>query len=125
MRDLSHANVRIGQHRPGGLYVFVREFRRTPSRAANAPRRLSSDALPVHPRRTNREYPGRLRTVALRQRRDTPGPASSPIWGGIGMQVGEIMMVGPGQRMHARFAAGAPSGCRLQILQRMSLLNST
>jgi len=30
------------------------------------------------------------------------GTASSPICGGIGMQAGEIMMVGPGQRVHAR-----------------------
>ena len=30
------------------------------------------------------------------------GTASSPIWGGIGMRAGEIMMVGPGQRVHAR-----------------------
>ena len=39
VRDLSHADVRIGQHRLGGLDVVVREFRRTASRAANAPRR--------------------------------------------------------------------------------------
>jgi hypothetical protein len=36
----------------------------------------------------------------------TPGPQRkphlSPIWGGIGMQADEIMMVGPGQRVHAR-----------------------
>ena len=30
------------------------------------------------------------------------GGASSPIWGGIGMRAGEIMIVGPGQRVHAR-----------------------
>jgi hypothetical protein len=29
-------------------------------------------------------------------------PHLSPIWGGIGMQADEIMMVGPGQRVHAR-----------------------
>jgi hypothetical protein len=36
----------------------------------------------------------------------TPGPQRkphlSPIWGGIGMQADEIMMVGPGQRVDAR-----------------------
>jgi hypothetical protein len=38
VRYLSHANVEIGEHRLGGLNVIVREFRRTPSRAASAPR---------------------------------------------------------------------------------------
>ena len=30
------------------------------------------------------------------------GGASSPIWGGVGMRAGEIMTLGPGQRLHAR-----------------------
>lgn len=30
------------------------------------------------------------------------GTASSPIWGGIGVRAGEIMIIGPGQRLHAR-----------------------
>jgi AraC-like DNA-binding protein len=30
------------------------------------------------------------------------GEAPSPIWGGIGMQAGEIMALGPGERVHAR-----------------------
>ena len=35
--DLGHADVGVRQHRLGGLDVVVREFRRTASRAANAP----------------------------------------------------------------------------------------
>jgi hypothetical protein len=38
MRDLSHADVGIGEHCLGRLDVVVREFRRTASGAANAPR---------------------------------------------------------------------------------------
>jgi hypothetical protein len=40
VRDLSHADVRIGEHRLGGLYVVVREFRRTRAtfRLAGRPR---------------------------------------------------------------------------------------
>ena len=38
MRDLSHADVGIGQQRLSGLDVIVREFGRTASRAANASR---------------------------------------------------------------------------------------
>lgn len=30
------------------------------------------------------------------------GGASSPVWGGVGMRAGESMIVGPGQRLHAR-----------------------
>ena len=43
------------------------------------------------------------------------GSGSSPVWGGIGMRAGEIMTIGPGQRVHARAdgpSAGAPSACR-------------
>jgi len=36
-------------------------------------RRLSGDALSLHPRRANREYPGRLTMAALPQRPDAPG----------------------------------------------------
>ncbi|HEV7995975.1 MAG TPA: helix-turn-helix transcriptional regulator [Stellaceae bacterium] len=32
------------------------------------------------------------------------GGAPSPVWGGVGMRAGEIMIVGPGQRLHARTA---------------------
>jgi DNA invertase Pin-like site-specific DNA recombinase len=35
-------------------------------------RRLSGDALSLHPRRANREYPGRLTMAALPQRSDAP-----------------------------------------------------
>jgi len=38
MRDLGDADVGIGEHRPRSLNVIVRKFRRTASRAANAPR---------------------------------------------------------------------------------------
>jgi hypothetical protein len=38
MRDLSHADVRIGQQRLGGLNVLIGQFRRAASRAANSPR---------------------------------------------------------------------------------------
>src|ERR1700719_4087651 len=38
VRDLSHADVGIGEQRLGGLDVVVREFRRPASGAANAPR---------------------------------------------------------------------------------------
>jgi hypothetical protein len=38
VRDSGHADVGIGQHRLGGLDVVVRQFRRTASGAANAPR---------------------------------------------------------------------------------------
>jgi hypothetical protein len=38
VRDLSHADVGIGEHRLGGLDVVVCEFRRAASGAANAPR---------------------------------------------------------------------------------------
>ena len=38
VRDLRHADVGIGEHRLSGLDVVVRQFRRTASRAANAPR---------------------------------------------------------------------------------------
>ena len=41
--------------------------RRNSNRAP--PRRLSRDALSVHPRRTNREYPGRLRGALPKTRR--------------------------------------------------------
>jgi DNA invertase Pin-like site-specific DNA recombinase len=39
---------------------------------------VSPNALSLHPRRTNREYPRRLRMVALRQRPDTPGGYPTP-----------------------------------------------
>src|SRR5271154_5235488 len=45
--------------------------RRDPDRAP--PRRLTGDALSLHPGRTNREYAGRLTTAALSQRPDAPG----------------------------------------------------
>lgn len=32
------------------------------------------------------------------------GSAPSPVWGGVGMRAGEIIIVGPGQRLHARTA---------------------
>jgi hypothetical protein len=38
VRDLSHADVGIGEQRLGGLDVVVREFRRPASGAASAPR---------------------------------------------------------------------------------------
>ena len=38
MRDLGHADVGIGEHCLGGFDVVVRQFRRTASCAANAPR---------------------------------------------------------------------------------------
>ena len=38
VRDLSHADVGIGEHCLSGLDVVLREFRRTASRAAYAPR---------------------------------------------------------------------------------------
>jgi hypothetical protein len=38
VRDLRHADVGVRQHRLGGLDVVAREFRRTASRSANAPR---------------------------------------------------------------------------------------
>lgn len=38
VRDLSHADVGIGEHRLSGLDVVVRQLRRTASCAANAPR---------------------------------------------------------------------------------------
>ncbi len=38
VRDLRHANVWISEHRLSGFDVVVRQFRRTPSRAANTPR---------------------------------------------------------------------------------------
>ena len=38
VRDLGHAVVGIGQHRLGGFDVVVRQFRRTASGAACAPR---------------------------------------------------------------------------------------
>ena len=38
MRDLSHADVGIGEHRLSGLNVLVRQFRRAASRTANSPR---------------------------------------------------------------------------------------
>jgi hypothetical protein len=38
VRDLSHADVGIGEQRLGGLDVVVREFRRPGSGAASAPR---------------------------------------------------------------------------------------
>src|SRR3954447_27069575 len=37
LRDLSNGDVRIGQHRLGGLDVILGEFRRTASGAAKAP----------------------------------------------------------------------------------------
>jgi hypothetical protein len=37
VRDLGHANVRIGQECLGGLDIVVGEFRRLPSGAAGAP----------------------------------------------------------------------------------------
>jgi hypothetical protein len=37
VRDLRHADVRIGQHRLGGLDVVVGEFGRTAASAARAP----------------------------------------------------------------------------------------
>jgi hypothetical protein len=39
VRDLSDADVGIGQHRLGGLNVVVREFRRAASCAPSTPRR--------------------------------------------------------------------------------------
>jgi hypothetical protein len=36
------------------------------------PRRLAGDALSIYARRADREYPRRLRTAALSQRRDAP-----------------------------------------------------
>src|ERR1700724_3985078 len=50
--------------------------RRDPNRAP--PRCLSSNALSVHPRRTNPEYPGRLRTVTLCQLTGCPRSVSVP-----------------------------------------------
>src|ERR1700687_2990472 len=38
VRDLSHADVGIGEHRLGGLDVLVREVRRAAGGAANTPR---------------------------------------------------------------------------------------
>src|SRR3954451_8272831 len=37
LRDLSDGDIRIGEHRLGGLNVIVGEFRRTASGAAKAP----------------------------------------------------------------------------------------
>jgi hypothetical protein len=37
MRDLSNANVRIGEQRPRGFKIVLREFRRTPSGASRTP----------------------------------------------------------------------------------------
>jgi hypothetical protein len=36
VRDLSHADIGIGQHRLGGLDVVIREFRRPATGAATA-----------------------------------------------------------------------------------------
>jgi hypothetical protein len=38
MRDLRHAYIGVGQHRLGSFDVVLGQFRRTPSRAASAPR---------------------------------------------------------------------------------------
>ena len=38
-----------------------------------SPRRLAGDAVSIFARRADREYPRRLRTAALSQRRDAPG----------------------------------------------------
>jgi hypothetical protein len=37
IRYLNHADIRIGEHRLGGLELVVHKFRRTASRAASAP----------------------------------------------------------------------------------------
>jgi hypothetical protein len=38
MRDLSHADIGIGEHGLSGLDVLVGQFRRAASHAANSPR---------------------------------------------------------------------------------------
>ncbi len=59
MRDLGHADIRIGQHRLGGLDVVVCELRRTPSPAAKTPggRQTRLGALPDQTALEFRERP--------------------------------------------------------------------